>query len=88
MIRLSPERIFVSGTTFGARGIAVLIQEPPNPLQPIGFLRRLQLSAFVRQNVPRKLFVWLVKWGTFARARRLCFLLHGPIGRKHQFRWQ
>jgi hypothetical protein len=31
---------------------------------------RLQLTAFLRPNVPRKLFVWPVKWGTFTRVRR------------------
>jgi hypothetical protein len=66
------------GTTLGARGITVLIQEPPDPPHPIGFLRCLQLAAFVRPNVPRKLFVWPVKWDTFACSRRLCFLSHGP----------
>jgi len=77
MIRLFRERIFVLGTIFGARSIAVIVQEPPDPLHPIGFLRRLQLTALVRPNVPRKLFVWPVKWGTFARTRRLYFLSHG-----------
>jgi hypothetical protein len=66
------------GITLGARGITVLVQEPPDPPHPIGFLRCLQLTAFVRPNVPRKLFVGPVKWGTFARTRRLCFLPHGP----------
>jgi hypothetical protein len=29
-------------------------------------------------DVPRKLFVWPVEWGTFAYARRLHFVTHGP----------
>lgn len=70
----SQERIFVTGTTFGPRSITVFIQEPPNLLHSIGFLRCPQLTVIVCLNVPRKLFVWPVKWDTFARTRRPCFL--------------
>jgi hypothetical protein len=60
-IRLPRNHIFVLGTTLGARSFTVLIQESPDPLHPIGFLRCLQLTAFVGPNVPRELFVWPVK---------------------------
>src|SRR5712671_5431353 len=77
-VRLLQGHLFVLRTTLGTRCVAVLVQEPPNPLHPIRFHRGLQLAAFVRPDVPRKFFVWPVEWHTFAYARKLRFLSHGP----------
>jgi hypothetical protein len=75
-----PVSIFTSGTTFGTGHIAVLVQGLPNPLHPIGSLRYLQLTVFVRPSIPRKILVRPVKWGTFTRMWELYslyFLSHG-----------
>jgi hypothetical protein len=51
----SREPDIILGTTLGTHGAIVIVQEPPNPLHPIGLLLCFQLEKFVHPNVLRKL---------------------------------
>jgi hypothetical protein len=50
----SPEPDIFLDTTLGTHGAIVILQEPPDPLHPIGFLLCFQLVTFVHPNALRK----------------------------------